>query len=93
MTHAITREFIANTLAPITGAAVERVVAYETPQVAEGHWEVLHNPLKARSSVCFKPLITNGIELAARILIGVCDNQWAFTRKLLILKTERCPSG
>jgi hypothetical protein len=40
--------------------------------VAEGHWEVLHNPLKARSSVCFKPLITNGIELAARIVIGVC---------------------
>ena len=62
------------------------MVAYETPQVAEGHWEVLHSPLKARSSVCFKPLITNGIELAARIVIGVCDNQWAFARKLLILK-------
>jgi hypothetical protein len=24
---------------------------------------------------------------------GVCDNQCAAARKLLILKTERCPSG
>ena len=38
-------------------------------------------------------LYTNGIELDARIVTGVCDNQFAAARKLLILKTERCPSG
>ena len=39
--------------------------------------------------VCFKPLITNGIELNARVVTGVCDNQFAAARKLLILKTRR----
>jgi hypothetical protein len=43
--------------------------------------------------VGFKPLITNGIELNARVVTGVCNNQWALARKLLILKTERWPSG
>jgi hypothetical protein len=36
--------------------------------------------------VCFKPLITYGIELDARIVTSVCDNQFAVARKLLILK-------
>jgi hypothetical protein len=36
--------------------------------------------------VGFKPLITNGIELNARVVTGVCNNQWALARKLLILK-------
>src|SRR5947208_1061957 len=36
--------------------------------------------------ICFKPLITNGIDLNARVVNGVCDNQWALARKLLILK-------
>jgi predicted nucleic acid-binding protein len=31
--------------------------------------------------------------LTPRIVNGVCDNQVATIRKLLILKTERCPSG
>jgi len=43
--------------------------------------------------VGFKPLITNGIELNARVVTGVCNNQWALARNLLILKTERWPSG
>jgi hypothetical protein len=43
--------------------------------------------------VGFKPPITNGIELNARVVTGVCNNQWALARNLLILKTERCPSG
>jgi hypothetical protein len=45
------------------------------------------------ASVGAKTLNTNGIELGARIVTGVCDNQFAAVRKLLILKTERWPSG
>jgi membrane protease YdiL (CAAX protease family) len=44
-------------------------------------------------SVGAKALNTNGFELDTRIVTGVCDNQFAATRNLLILKTERCPSG
>ena len=40
-----------------------------------------------------KPLNANRLELNARIVCDVCDNQWSTARKLLILKTERCPSG
>lgn len=45
------------------------------------------------ASLGAKALNTNGIELDARIVTGVCDNQFAAARKLLILKTERWPSG
>jgi hypothetical protein len=61
--------------------------------VVEGHCEFLHNSQKAPPDVGFKPLITNGIELNARVVTGVCDKQWTLARKLLTLKTERCPSG
>ena len=55
--------------------------------------KVLHNSSRWSKSVGAKSLNTSGIELKARIVVGVCDNQTATARKLLILKTERCWSG
>jgi hypothetical protein len=40
-----------------------------------------------------KPLNLKKMAEGAGIRNGVCDNQWSTARKLLILKTERCPSG
>ena len=54
---------------------------------------VLHNSTRCSELIDAKPLNANRFELNARIVRDVCDNQFAAARKLLILKTERCPSG
>ena len=54
---------------------------------------VLHNFFQAPSVIGFNSLITNVIASALGEITGVCNNQRLTARKLLILKTERCPSG
>jgi hypothetical protein len=55
--------------------------------------EVLHSSIRCSELIDAKPLNAKRFELTARIVRDVCDNQCAAARKLLILKTERCPSG
>ncbi len=69
-----------------------------SPQAARGEPHNLHErddseqfrrsyTIESRcfASVGAKTLNTNGIELSAGIVTGVCDNQFAAVRKLLIL--------
>jgi hypothetical protein len=63
------------------------------PPLITGDEEVLHTFCRRPPSVRSKSLNSNVIEFHARIRRGVCDNLFQTARKLLILKTERCPSG
>jgi hypothetical protein len=59
----------------------------------EVHSEVLHNFCERPPSALSKSLNSDVIEFHTWISTGVCDNLSQTARKLLILKTERCPSG
>ena len=65
----------------------------ESPQVLARHCEVLHRFLPEPASVSFNSLNTKMIASALGRSPDVCDNLMLTARKLLILKTERCPSG
>jgi hypothetical protein len=61
--------------------------------VITGDEEVLHNFCRRPPSALSKSLNSNVIELMRGKGAGVCDNLSLTACKLLILKTERCPSG
>jgi hypothetical protein len=65
----------------------------ENPEVIAPHWEVLHSFLSSPTSVLYNSLNPNVIGSALGRGPDVCDNLTPTARKLLIVKTERCPSG
>ena len=70
-----------------------RVGRRAKPQLITGDEEVLHNFCRRAPSALSKSLNSNVIEFHTQISRSVCDNLSETARKLLILKTERCPSG
>ena len=63
------------------------------PWMIGGDYEVLHNSSRCLHAVRLKPLNTKVIQYAVIKVDDVWDNLSQTARKLLILKTERCPSG
>ena len=77
------------------GVSLEQRIEDGAPStdLGGGDSEVLHISRDTPSHVAVKPLNPNKIKFEALTIGNVCDNQCATARKLLILKTERCPSG
>jgi hypothetical protein len=68
-------------------------ITIEKPVSARTTFGGLTHFFSRPSSVCFNSLNTNVIASALGGSVGVCDNLRPTARKLLILKSERCPSG